>query len=257
MRCCCTILSLTYVLRAHAAEWKKSLRGHYEADGLVKKMDPQLPKDFKFIDRCPRSIRPPQPLFWALTSDGLQAIQDSLQRARQECDDLHLRIGFHDAYSTNVIKKVFKVSPDACIQMVLQLAQYRDQQKFALTYESSMTRLFQDGRTETIRTCSAQSCEWVLAMEEGKATKEELQALFRAAAEQHVKYTRLAMTGQACDRHLFALYIVAKGTAVKSEFLETALSGAWNLSTSQLPQFQAPNEWPEEMMGDIGYRSPR
>ena len=35
--------------------------------------------------------------------------------------------------------------------MALQLAQKRDTGRFRLTYEASMTRLFRDGRTETVR----------------------------------------------------------------------------------------------------------
>ena len=49
--------------------------------------------------------------------------------------------------------------------MALQLANYRDSGKFNLTYEASMTRLFRDGRTETVRSCSVESSLWVKAME--------------------------------------------------------------------------------------------
>ena len=37
--------------------------------------------------------------------------------------------------------------------------------KFCLTYESSMTRLFREGRTETVRSCSKDTCAFVKAME--------------------------------------------------------------------------------------------
>lgn len=37
--------------------------------------------------------------------------------------------------------------------------------KFCLTYEASMTRLFREGRTETVRSCTVQSCKFVQAME--------------------------------------------------------------------------------------------
>mmetsp|Transcript_2068 Transcript_2068/g.3741 ORF Transcript_2068/g.3741 Transcript_2068/m.3741 type:complete len:122 (-) Transcript_2068:72-437(-) len=48
------------------------------------------------------------------------------------------------------------------------------------------------------------------------------------------------MTGQGIDRHMFALYIVSKGIDVSSEFLNSALSMPWRLSTSQQPQDQTP-----------------
>ena len=50
--------------------------------------------------------------------------------------------------------------------MALQLAWYRTRHSFTATYETVLTRLFQNGRTETIRTLSADSRAWVLAMED-------------------------------------------------------------------------------------------
>ena len=37
--------------------------------------------------------------------------------------------------------------------------------KFCLTYESSMTRLFREGRTETVRSCTKDTCAFVKAVE--------------------------------------------------------------------------------------------
>lgn len=61
--------------------------------------------------------------------------------------------------------KINSMSPDAYIQMALQLAYFRDAGKFNLTYEASMTRLFREGRTETVRPCTIESTNWVKAME--------------------------------------------------------------------------------------------
>lgn len=66
--------------------------------------------------------------------------------------------------------KTCKLSPDAYIQMALQLAYYRDAGKFSLTYEASMTRLFREGRTETVRPCTIESSAWVKAMEDPNST---------------------------------------------------------------------------------------
>lgn len=60
--------------------------------------------------------------------------------------------------------KKCRVSPDAFIQMVLQLSYYRDAGRFCLTYEASMTRLFREGRTETVRSCTIESSAWVKSM---------------------------------------------------------------------------------------------
>lgn len=42
--------------------------------------------------------------------------------------------------------------------------------KFCLTYEASMTRLFREGRTETVRSCTVESSNFVSAMEDPAAS---------------------------------------------------------------------------------------
>lgn len=54
--------------------------------------------------------------------------------------------------------------PDAYIQMAMQLAWYRTRGTFTATYETALTRLFLHGRTETIRTLTKESRQFVLAM---------------------------------------------------------------------------------------------
>lgn len=66
--------------------------------------------------------------------------------------------------------KKCRLSPDAFIQMALQLAYYRDAGRFSLTYEASMTRLFREGRTETVRPCTIESSAWVKAMQDNTKT---------------------------------------------------------------------------------------
>jgi len=46
-----------------------------------------------------------------------------------------------------------------------------------LSYESSMTRLFREGRTETVRPCTSESCAFVRAMLDPSATVCDLSSL--------------------------------------------------------------------------------
>lgn len=57
-----------------------------------------------------------------------------------------------------------RLSPDAFVQLAMQLAWYRTQGTFTATYETALTRMFLHGRTETIRTLSKNSRAFVLAM---------------------------------------------------------------------------------------------
>lgn len=130
---------------------------------------------------------PPSPkrIAWDLKApECISAIKEADADAQILINDLHLRIFVNDQYGKGFMKKC-KISPDAFIQMALQLAYYRDAGRFSLTYEASMTRLFREGRTETVRPCSIESAAWVKAMEDGQSTNEKRIELMRIACKQH------------------------------------------------------------------------
>lgn len=111
-------------------------------------------------------FQPPSPkrMTWDLRNPELiSAVQEADADAQKLITDLHLRILVHDSYGKGFMKKC-KLSPDAYIQMALQLAYFRDAGRFSLTYEASMTRLFREGRTETVRPCTIESAAWVKSM---------------------------------------------------------------------------------------------
>ncbi|KAK1137459.1 hypothetical protein K0M31_001968 [Melipona bicolor] len=180
---------------------------------------------------------PPVRLQWDLNPDCIAAIEESNQVAQNLLNDVELRIYVHNAYGKGFMK-INSMSPDAYIQMALQLAYFRDSGKFNLTYEASMTRLFREGRTETVRPCTIESTNWVKAMESKNAAIETKYNLLIAAAKQHQKGYQDAMCGKGIDRHLFCLYVVSKYLEVDSPFLKEVLSEPWKLSTSQTPHGQ-------------------
>lgn len=111
-----------------------------------------------------------------------------------------------------------------------------------------MTRLFREGRTETVRSCTTESCAFVRSMIRDETVRlnsliqsvnntfgilyhasfaflssnqtEERLRLLKKAAEKHQSMYRLAMTGQGIDRHLFCLYVVSKYLGEDSAFLK-------------------------------------
>lgn len=117
-------------------------------------------------------------------------------------------------------------------------ASLQDSGKFSLTYEASMTRLFREGRTETVRPCTIESTAWVKAMEDPKTSVEERVSLLLQACKTHQIGYQNAMCGKGIDRHLFCLYVVSKYLEVDSQFLREVLSEPWRLSTSQTPHGQ-------------------
>ncbi|XP_068579712.1 carnitine O-palmitoyltransferase 1, liver isoform isoform X1 [Cebidichthys violaceus] len=175
----------------------------------------------------------PQRLSWDIPAECQDVIQSSLTVARTLADDVDSHIFPFNDFGKGLIKKC-RTSPDAFIQIALQLAHYRDKKKFCLTYEASMTRLFREGRTETVRSCTLETCAFVRAMIADE-TREECLRLLKEAAEKHQNMYRLAMTGEGIDRHLFCLYVVSKYLGEDSPFLKEVLSEPWRLSTSQTP----------------------
>uniref|UniRef100_A0A452UTT1 carnitine O-palmitoyltransferase n=1 Tax=Ursus maritimus TaxID=29073 RepID=A0A452UTT1_URSMA len=179
----------------------------------------------------------PTRLQWDIPEECQQVIETSLNSATILASDVDFHSFPFHTFGKGLIKKC-RTSPDAFVQLALQLAHYKDMGKFCLTYEASMTRLFREGRTETVRSCSTESCNFVLAMVDPTQTFEQRLRLFKVASEKHQHLYRLAMTGSGIDRHLFCLYVVSKYLAVDSPFLKEVLSEPWRLSTSQTPQQQ-------------------
>uniref|UniRef100_A0A8D1FCP5 carnitine O-palmitoyltransferase n=1 Tax=Sus scrofa TaxID=9823 RepID=A0A8D1FCP5_PIG len=179
----------------------------------------------------------PTRLQWDIPEECQEVIETSLSCANLLADDVDFHSFPFTTFGKGLIKKC-RTSPDAFVQLALQLAHYKDMGKFSLTYEASMTRLFREGRTETVRSCTTESCNFVLAMVDPTQPVEQKLKLFKIAAEKHQHLYRLAMTGSGVDRHLFCLYVVSKYLAVDSPFLKEVLSEPWRLSTSQTPRQQ-------------------
>jgi len=189
-----------------------------------------------------KSLMPPTLLKFAIDDELQVAIDQAHAFANELASDVDLRVMEHLEYGKGLIKKKAKCSPDGYIQMALQATYFALNDRFDLVYESSMTRLFRGGRTETTRSLSDSSAAFVRAFTDfrrgGSTTKEECVKLLRIATEEHSDQNKLCMAGKGIDRHLFALYVVSRGLDVDSEFLKSALSIPWTLSSSQQPQEQ-------------------
>jgi len=191
----------------------------------------------KPIDAVQGAIRAPERLVWEVPATLDTKIQKAIKSNQEANADLDLEIVDYQPYGKGFIKTC-KVSPDAYVQCAIQLAYYKDAGKFALTYEASMTRLYLHGRTETVRSFTNESREFISAMCADNKDKAECIKLLRAACDVHQTMYRKAMAGQGLDRHMFGLYVACKGLGYESEFLKSALTIPWVLSTSQQPQQQ-------------------
>ncbi|XP_068922633.1 carnitine O-palmitoyltransferase 1, liver isoform [Petaurus breviceps papuanus] len=207
-----------YVMATDAFQLGYAEDGHCKGD-----TNPNIP--------CPTRLQ------WEIPEECQDVIERSLSLACTLANDVDFHSFPFDTFGKGLIKKS-RTSPDAFVQLALQLAHYKDKGQFCLTYEASMTRLFREGRTETVRSCTMESCNFVRAMVDSAQPVEQKLKLFKIAADKHQHMYRLAMTGAGIDRHLFCLYVVSKYLAVDSPFLKEVLSDPWRLSTSQTPHQQ-------------------
>lgn len=74
-----------------------------------------------------------------------------------------------------------------------------------------MTRLYLQGRTETVRSLTIEAKEFVRAFVDETVAPEEKYRLLLKAAELHAKMYKDCMNGKGIDRHLFALFVVCRG----------------------------------------------
>lgn len=195
------------------------------------------------IDLTATSVRAnlpsPAPVDFVVTP-AVQADIDAAVSAHDALIARHeLAVQSYQGYGKGLIKK-FKCSPDAYVQMIIQLAGFKMFGRSRPTYESAATRRFQQGRTETTRSVSEHSAAFVQAMvgeEADNVSDKDKIALFRKAVDAHIEYISAASDGKGVDRHLFGLKkLLEPGEAVPAIFQDPAFaySGSWYLSTSQL-----------------------
>merc|ERR1719350_105651 len=101
-----------------------------------------------------------------------------------------------------------------------------------------MTRLWRDGRTETVRAATSGAIEYARAMVDENVSDERKYELFRKAEAQHKTTCINAMLGRGVDRHLFGLYVICAYLNLESGFLKKVFGMTWKLSTSQIPDNQ-------------------
>ena len=209
-----------------------------------------------FSDPSVRSGLPePQAVRFVITKE----VQAEIDRAVRDFTDVigqhELAVQAYQGYGKGLIKK-FRCSPDAYVQMIIQLAYHKMYGKNRPTYESAATRRFQQGRTETCRSVSEASVAWCNAMAEPAANDKTRIDLFRRAVDSHLEYISAASDGKGVDRHLFGLKrLLEPGQEVPALYKDPAYSysSSWYLSTSQLSsEFFNGYGWSQVIDGGFG-----
>lgn len=158
----------------------------------------------------------PKKLEWDLTPSIAAAIKYGETRlsdliCQNECQVLE-----YTKYGKNFITR-HKFSPDAFVQASFQAAHYSLYGRNVMTYEPAMTKAFRHGRTEAIRTCQPWMSAFIEAFHDPKVERDAKLDKLRKACEGHAKLSKQCASGQGHDRHLYAMYSLAKADVAQGK----------------------------------------
>ncbi|ELU18773.1 hypothetical protein CAPTEDRAFT_218503 [Capitella teleta] len=163
-------------------------------------------------------LPPPKRLEWRLAPKVKDAIMTSTFDLDRSINNMDLYVLRFDQYGKNFPKSQ-NMSPDAYIQIALQLTYYKVHGRLVSTYESASIRRFRLGRVDNIRANTVEALEWCEAMT-GRTTA-------------------TTILGYGIDNHLLGLRCMSemsdmdKPEVFKDESFN--ISNHFTLSTSQVP----------------------
>ncbi|KAF7705688.1 choline O-acetyltransferase-like isoform X2 [Silurus meridionalis] len=182
----------------------------------------------------------PRRLSWNCSSQILRMLSSSANSLQRLVKNLDMEVFTFRGYGKEFIKKQ-KMSPDAYIQVALQLAFYRCTRRSVFTYESASTRRFRHGRVDNIRSSTAEALSFSKAMTDEGVCEQDSEKLerLRKAADTQTQYTKMAVAGLGIDNHLLGLRELARELKMETPDIFTDetyhLSNQFILSTSQVP----------------------
>mmetsp|Transcript_36433 Transcript_36433/g.89733 ORF Transcript_36433/g.89733 Transcript_36433/m.89733 type:complete len:726 (-) Transcript_36433:821-2998(-) len=165
-------------------------------------------------------IVPPVMLEWRLSSKLARGIDEATQNFQKAGAATDL-VCVHMRYFGKGFIKKCQLSPDAFVQMGIQLAYYRMHRRLDLICESAHTRQFYHGRTETVRAVTSDSVAFVKAMTHlDQSAAETKLHLLRRACVTHVELLKDAMNGLGIERHLLGLHQMAQELSLQPAALD-------------------------------------
>lgn len=150
----------------------------------------------------------PRKLEWQVDSFLLSSLHFAETKISDLISQYELVTLDFKGYGASHIKRQFKCSPDAFTQQIFQIAYYALYGKFETVYEPAMTKLFQNGRTEAIRSVTLPSKKFVKSIFDRNATDDERKQFLQDSCKEHSRITKECSVGLGQDRHLYALYSI-------------------------------------------------
>ncbi|NXP49659.1 CLAT acetyltransferase, partial [Heliornis fulica] len=134
----------------------------------------------------------PRRLRWKCSPEIQAHLASSAEKLQRIVKNLDFIAYKFENYGKEFIKKQ-KISPDAYIQVALQLAFYRCHRRLVPTYESASIRRFDEGRVDNIRSATLEAFAFVKAMTDDKTALSDSEKMqrFKDAIAAQTNYTIL------------------------------------------------------------------
>jgi len=177
------------------------------ADAVADRIKSLQPTDEDPIDATLQACSPPawSPLKWNIPSPVMKTIAEVEPLAQAAAENLEFTLLRFDDYGMEWIRSYAKLSPDAWMQMALQLAYRKLMGKGCATYETAQTRQYFHGRTETVRVFSTLSRAFTETMLNASEIDINRRAALEKAITSHNSYMQASTRAAGCDRHM--LYV--------------------------------------------------
>ncbi|KAJ3293426.1 hypothetical protein HK104_004461 [Borealophlyctis nickersoniae] len=258
-----------HALNGHNRWFDKAMQIIVTSSGKADSQQPSISSEPAVSPPGASEERLPEPvkLSWVVDSEVESLIKEAGETAQELINDTHGIIFHTDIYGTRYFKEVAKCSPDAYVQLALQLAYYRVHGELTPMYESAQTRMFKHGRTETGRSVTSETLAFVKSFDDDNVLVwtplhlicavsplktygslprqyDDKRQLFAAAIKSQSAYMKEATFGRGIDRHMLGLRCMIRSpeeSAKATLFTDPAYvkSMYFKLSTSNM----SPGKW--------------
>lgn len=175
------------------------------ADFLVSYMDGTEWLNIPFLNMCERN----KMLNFTTTDDLTTAMQEGCDDAQRRSNTFSVQVRQYDKYGQEFCKDQ-KVSPDAVVQVAIQLAHVKCHGQFTPQQEVISTRKFYRGRSDIVRSCTCEVAKFVKSIDDPLIfLRDRFDSLINAVRV-HRGLLEDGIEGRAIDCHLFGLMMACR-----------------------------------------------